>query len=109
MAWTFIAQLSTERPPGGAYLYRMSITDGSETRTEYYKSPVALSGAEQIAAKNAVLFRMNNPPPQPTTLKQINQKILDIDAADAGTTNAVKAAKWDAVLAYRATLVGVTP
>ena len=106
MAWTFIQRLPDEPAANGKVYYRMSVTNGVETRTEYWKGPAGLNAAELITVRDAVLDRINNPPPRNTTVREINAKILEIDAANTGTTSAIKAAKWDAVLAYRQSIVG---
>lgn len=106
MAWTFIQRLSDEPAANGRVNYRMSVTDGSEVRTEYWKGPADLTTAQLITVRDTILDRLNNPPPQDTTLRQIRNKFLEIDAASSATTNAVKAQKWDAAWAYYLTIVG---
>ncbi len=103
MAWTFIQQLSNETAPSGAIYYRMSVTDGSEVRTEYVKSKVTLTNPQLIAVRAAILDRLNNPPARDTTSRQIKAALIAI-ATDVTLTT--KAAKWDAVVAYYQSIVG---
>ncbi len=103
MAWTFIKQLTNDDKADGTLGYRMSVTDGQETRTEYAYSKVALTNAQLVAAKDAILLRLNNPPPTIQNARQIKAALVAI-ANDASLTT--KAAKWDAAVAYYQSLVG---
>ncbi len=103
MTWTFLQQLPNDTAPSGAIYYRMSVTDGSQTRTEYYKSKVVLTNPQLTAAKNAILDRLNTQPPLPIAPSTIKQALIAI-ANDATLTT--KAAKWDAVVAYYQSVVG---
>ncbi len=103
MAWTFIQQLPNDTAIAGRIGYRMSVTNGSEIRTEYVWSLVVLTSPQLIAAKNAVLNYLNAPPPRPPTIREVRDALVAI-ANDATLTT--KAAKWDAAVAYYQSIVG---
>ncbi len=103
MTWTFIQQLPNDTGPHGTIGYRMSVTDGSEIRTEYLYSSITLTAAQLVTAKNAILNRLNNPPPMDTTAKEIKAALIAINNDATLTT---KAAKWDAAVAYYQSIVG---
>ncbi len=106
MAWTFLQQLPNDVGPHDTIGYRFSFTDGVITHTEYHLSDTVLSPAQQLAAKNALLSRLNNPPPRDTSPREIKSAIVAIQN-DASLTT--KAAKWDALVTYLQTIVGADP
>ncbi len=61
MAWTFIEQLSSEPASRGLVNYRLSFTDGVQTRTEYWKDEPALTEGQMEAVLEAILVRLNPP------------------------------------------------
>ncbi len=104
MAWTFVQRLADEPAAGELVRYRMQITNGVETRTESHKAAPGLTAPQLLAVRTAILNAYNNPPPERTTKRDIVDRLRVIAQDDV--TYPTKATKWDAVVAFRASIVG---
>ncbi len=103
MAWTHIQTFAPEALPRvGWFQTRHQVTDGSETRCEFWKWDHSPTAGQRTAAVTAILNKLNNPPAPNTRPSDIKAFMVNLrDRVDL--TNAQK---MTALSNYIDTIVG---